>query len=145
MKFTKEYPIDPLRDRSKGLWIYCLHPKWTDKNESQRIIVDKCMSIVFSMLKDQYVINVSVWGSDDKDLFEEFELTSKSSILIIVKDNEIISKTDCFEQEAFEDYFQASLKKIKSRTPTKSTIEQVSTEPQVVVDSKKQKRFGLFG
>ncbi len=153
--FQKESPLfteykSEKYNRNKGWWIYCLHPKWKQSNDAKREAVDVCMTMIMKKLKEEEVYNVvQIWGTDDSEIYDEFqEQNYKGIYFITVFNSEIQSKTDCLSKEELEDHFVGIVKKIKSSfnklsTQEKNNLSKTTIENDLGVSSKK-KTFGFF-
>jgi hypothetical protein len=120
-------------NRLKGRWVYCLHSKWTNKNDDLRRACDRAND----MLNDEILeLEIIIWGSDNKELAKEFDiiLTDRYCIFIAVQDGNIISKNESLDKEIIKDWVNKTFKK-----PLQKPIVQQKIEENKVIKSE-----GLF-
>lgn len=122
-------------NRLKGRWVYCLHSKWTNKNDDLRRACDRAND----MLNDEILdleLEIIIWGSDNKELAKEFDiiLTDRYCIFIAVQDGNIISKNESLDKEIIKDWVNKAFKK-----PLQKPIIQEKIEENKVI-----KPEGLF-
>ncbi len=119
-----EYP-----DRSKGLWIYSLHPKFTDKNHNIWDAVDTSNNVLNKTLQ-KYDIPYNIWGSDIQELYDELEVSEykKQSLFVVVYNDKIIGKNDSLS--TVEEWIISIIDKILNSKDKVIQIKQVQEIPK---------------
>jgi len=123
-------------DRSKGLWIYSLHPKFTENNHNVWESVDKANSEINKVIANQDLVP-TIFGSDQEELYDELELSQfkKYPLFVVVLNDKIISKSDSLSNT--KEWMEEVLNSLK-----KKEMPVVPQEKPIIPQKKEWKLFG---
>lgn len=114
-------------NRFKGNWIYCLHTKWTDKNDDLRRAYDRANDMLNDEI-EELELDILLWGSDNKELAREFDIIPIDSycIFIAVQDGNIISRNESLIKDIIKEWVGKTFKKPIQKPIIQQKIEELS-------------------
>ena len=92
-------------NRNEGKWIYCIHPAWTNNNDSLRRACDRANTYLNIEIENND-LDVMVWGLFNKKIAKEFDvvINEDTSIFIAVRDGQIICHNESLTEESICDW-----------------------------------------